>query len=85
MVTSVPTCETCGHSAIVQHHVWDEHKRLRCMRTRTARDGTLMLHDGVGTDPTFERDSLPEPHRKPADKCYTHGLWWTPKPELKAI
>lgn len=80
-----PTCETCGHSALVQHAVWDEHKRLRCMRTRTARDGSKMLPEGVGSNPLFERDSMPEPQRGPLDKCGPDGKHWTPVKELKAI
>jgi hypothetical protein len=79
------TCETCGHSKMVRNAAWGEDLRLRCMRTRTARDGTEMHHDGVGSDPETERDDKVEPHRKPVDKCYPHGLWWTPKAEFKAI
>ena len=80
-----PNCETCGHSSLVQHAEWDEHKRLRCMRTRTARDGTLMLHERVGSNPLFERDSLPEPQRVDGDKCGPKGIHWTPAKEIKAI
>jgi hypothetical protein len=80
-----PICETFGHSAIVQHHVWGEEKRLRCMRASTARDGTKVLHENVGSDPIFERDSYPAPQRVDGDKCRPDGRHWTPAKELKAI
>lgn len=80
-----PTCETCGHAAVIAHAAWDEHKRLRCFRVRTARDGTKMHPEGVGANPLFERDSLPEPQRVVDDKCGPDGRHWTPTKEIKAI
>jgi hypothetical protein len=78
-------CETCGHLQIVQHAAWHETKRPRCMRLRTARDGSRMPHEGIGSDVGFERDSIPEAHRTEGDKCGPGGRNWTPKKELKAI
>lgn len=70
------TCETCGHGHVIEHAAW-QRAQLRCFRDRTFVSGEIARHENVGASVQFERDSLPEPHRAPGDKCSVEGRHWT--------
>lgn len=74
---SEKTCETCGWGETVKNTTWPKGE-LRCMRPARFRNGDYDETLGVGRSASMERDSLPEPHRWPHDKCGAEGRNWKP-------
>lgn len=72
---TAPTCETCKWGEMIFSASWGE-KKLRCMRAARFRTGEYDEVLGIGRSAAFERDSLPEPHRWPGDKCLREGVNW---------
>lgn len=68
-------CAGCIYHKVV-HVIAYAGDRDRCFRPRTMADGTMVECGKNGFDAPTERDRIPEPQRKPNDKCGPTGQWW---------